>query len=192
MFRTFWKIWARQRCVSAARAALRLVTGRAVRVCGNATQRAPAAIFRVMDYLVKNLNYLYSRHGEPEPQLAAARAAGVGQPALSKILDGRTKVPGYNTVVGLARHFGVSVEDLVARDLEAASTDRESQPARFDDDTMSQAVELLYLLADLRPEDPRFRRLTWPKIQMAAEGIRRRQAGVEMKAVIVELLAGIE
>lgn len=164
----------------------------AVNAHGNSTRRAVPANIRGMDYLVKNLNYLYSRHREPEPQAAAARAAGVGQPALSKILDGRTKVPGYNTVVGLARHFGVSVEDLVTKDLEECGIEQESQPARFDDETMSQAVELLYLLADLRPEDQRFRRLTWPMIQMAAEGIRRRQAGVEMKAVIAELLSRIK
>lgn len=46
-----------------------------------------------------------------------------------------------------------------------------SQPARFDDATMAQAVELLYLMADARPEDKRFRRLNWAMIKIAANGI---------------------
>lgn len=46
-----------------------------------------------------------------------------------------------------------------------------SQNARFDDDTMSQAVELLYLMADARPEDRRFRRFNWAMILLAAKGI---------------------
>lgn len=52
-----------------------------------------------------------------------------------------------------------------------------SEPApneRFDDDTLSQAIDLLYLLAELRPSDPRFRRITWPMIQVAAKGVRYR------------------
>lgn len=46
-----------------------------------------------------------------------------------------------------------------------------SQNARYDDATMAQAVELLYLMADARPEDKRFRRLTWPMVLLAAKGI---------------------
>jgi transcriptional regulator with XRE-family HTH domain len=46
-----------------------------------------------------------------------------------------------------------------------------SQPARFDDATMAQAVELLYLMADARPEDKRFRRFNWAMILLAAKGI---------------------
>ena len=36
---------------------------------------------------------------------------------------------------------------------------------------MTQAVELLYLMADARPEDRRFRRFNWAMIQVAAKGI---------------------
>lgn len=145
-----------------------------------------------MDYLVANLNFLLSRSGDQETQVAAARAAGVGQPALSKILDGRTKVPGYNTVLGLARHFGVSVEDLVTRDLRVAGVIPESQPARLDNEIMAQAVDLLYLIADHRPDDPRFARLTWPMIQVAAKAIRRAEAGANQREVIAEILSAIK
>lgn len=48
-----------------------------------------------------------------------------------------------------------------------------SQAARFDDGTIAQAIDLLYLLADLRPDDKRFSRLTWPMIQVAAKAITR-------------------
>lgn len=46
-----------------------------------------------------------------------------------------------------------------------------SQNARFDDVTMAQAVELLYLMADARPEDKKFRRFNWAMILLAAKGI---------------------
>lgn len=60
-----------------------------------------------------------------------------------------------------------------------------SQPARFDDATMTQAVELLYLLADYRPDDKRFARITWPLIKVAAKAIQRAEGSPR------ESLAGI-
>jgi len=46
-----------------------------------------------------------------------------------------------------------------------------SQPERFDDETIAQAFEFVYLLADARPEDPRLKRPTWATIQSAAKAI---------------------
>ena len=48
-----------------------------------------------------------------------------------------------------------------------------SQNARFDDATLAQAVELLYLMADARPEDKKFRRFNWAMILLAAKGIQK-------------------
>ncbi len=48
-----------------------------------------------------------------------------------------------------------------------------SQPVGFDDDTMSQALELLYLVADTRPGEPEYQRPTWAMIKIAAKGILR-------------------
>ncbi len=65
-----------------------------------------------------------------------------------------------------------------------------SQPGRHDDATMAQAVELLYLMADARPEDRRFARLTWQKIQIAAKAIHEtEQAGGNQREIIASLLA---
>lgn len=85
-----------------------------------------------MDYLAKNLAHLSTREGGPGPQTAAGRAAGVGQPAISKIITGKTQEPGYRTVMKLAAHFGVSVDDLLGRDLEAMGPSVPSQPAGLD------------------------------------------------------------
>lgn len=48
-----------------------------------------------------------------------------------------------------------------------------SQTARFGEETMTQAVELLYLMADARPEDRKFRRFNWAMILLAAKGIQK-------------------
>jgi len=44
-----------------------------------------------------------------------------------------------------------------------------SQPARFTDEIMASAVELLHLMADARPDDARFRRISWGTIRVAAK-----------------------
>lgn len=64
-----------------------------------------------------------------------------------------------------------------------------SQSARFDDATMAQALELLYLMADARPEDQRFRRFTWPMILVAAKGIHK--AAGNPREAMAEILADL-
>jgi transcriptional regulator with XRE-family HTH domain len=67
----------------------------------------------------------------------------------------------------------------------------QSQLARFDDATMSQAFDLLYLIADHRPDDVRFSRLTWHMVQVAAKAIERAEAGANQRSVIAQILAEI-
>lgn len=143
-----------------------------------------------MDYLVKNLRYLSANPDLHRSQVAAGEAAGVGQPAISKIVNERTKEPGYRTVMRLARHYGLSIDDLVNRDLEAQGVSGSSQPVGPSDETMAQAVELLHLLGDARPEDQRFRRMTWAMIKIAARGIQRAEGDPrKAMAVILEELS---
>ena len=52
-----------------------------------------------------------------------------------------------------------------------------SQPLGFSDKTMTQAVELLHLLGGARPDDPRFRRITWASIKVAAKIVNRYSNG---------------
>lgn len=88
----------------------------------------------------------------------------------------------------------------LARDLEAAmglshgALDRApsdpSHSASHSDETMAQALELLYLLADARPDDLRFHRPTWPMIKIAAKAIER--TADSPRRALAEILSEIE
>lgn len=93
-----------------------------------------------MDFLIKNLRFLTTSQLQGG-QGRASSAAGVGQPAISKIINGTTKMPGYATVAGLARHFGVSIDDLVWRDLEAQGASRSSQNVGLDPAKLASLIE---------------------------------------------------
>jgi|SRR5688572_5641719 len=141
-----------------------------------------------MDYLVKNLIFL--TRSSPDRQQDAGSTAGVGQPAISKIIKGTTKEPGYRTVAGLAKHFGVSIDDLVNRDIELDGSGTLSQSVGPDDGSMGQALELLYLMADARPEDRRLQRPTWAMVKVAAKAIQRAEGSPrEAMAEILSALA---
>ena len=71
-------------------------------------------------------------------------------------------------------------------DAEIGGETAPSHPGRPDDATMSQAVELLHLMADARPDDARFRRMTWPLIQIAAKAIQ--QAGGNPRSAVAKIL----
>lgn len=66
----------------------------------------------------------------------------------------------------------------------------QSQPRRFDDATMTQALELLHLLADARPEDRRFQRPSWAMIQVAAKAIEKAEGASRM--AMVEIFSHLE
>ncbi|TAA11270.1 hypothetical protein EA658_16535 [Pseudoxanthomonas winnipegensis] len=63
----------------------------------------------------------------------------------------------------------------------------QSQSERLDDGSMAQGLELLYLLADARPEDRRLRRPSWTMIQVAAKAIER--ADGDPRKAMAEFLA---
>lgn len=92
-----------------------------------------------MDYLIKNLEFLTSR--AQGRQQDAGSTAGVSQSAISKIIKGATKEPGYRTVSGLARHFRVSIDDLVNRDLELDGPGVASQPVGLDTAKLTSLIE---------------------------------------------------
>lgn len=105
------------------------------------------------DFLAANLRFL--TRGEAEIQAKAAAAAGVGQPAISKIITGRVKEPSYRTVLGLARYFGVSVDDLLTRDLERDGPSVPSQPTRIDAGKLADLIETVEgAIADSRRHVP--------------------------------------
>lgn len=94
-----------------------------------------------MDMLKKNLRWFSSNPELARGQAAAGTAAGVGQPAVSKIIQGKTKEPGYRTVMGLAKHYGVSMDDLVMRDLERDGPSNPSQPAGLNAEKLADLIE---------------------------------------------------
>lgn len=97
-------------------------------------------------------------------QAKFVEASGINQGELSFLL--KDKSFGEKRADRLEEQAGMPVGYLLSPLGEPAS-----QAARFDDATMTQAVELLYLMADARPEDRRFRRFNWAMIQVAAKGI---------------------
>lgn len=93
-----------------------------------------------MSPLSKNLKHLLDAGKLTQPYVA--EKTGVQQGTISKIKTGKLPDPGYQSVLALARFFGVTVDDLVTRDLatEASTTQAESQPANLDPKIMSSAL----------------------------------------------------
>lgn len=73
-----------------------------------------------MKYLAKNLTYLIRSH--LITQTALARATGVPQPSLNRMISGTTKEPRYANLQAIADYFSVSVDDLRNTDLSAKSS----------------------------------------------------------------------
>lgn len=65
-----------------------------------------------------------------------------------------------------------------------------SQSVGPDDANIAQAFDLLYLMADARPEDWRLRRLTWPMVQVAAKAIQKAEGS--QREAMAEVLAWFE
>jgi len=92
-----------------------------------------------MDYLAKNLQFLTQTPGKGQTE--AANAIGVRQPAISKIARGETGEPGYRTVAGLAAFYGVSVDDLINRDLSMEGVIGVSQPVGLEVAKLADLIE---------------------------------------------------
>lgn len=138
------------------------------------------------DMLAKNLAFLLGpAYGAS--QEAIAKAVGATQPTISKWANLGTRNPEFRSMALLARHLGVSLDDLAWRDLERDGASPSSQSTRPDDATMAQALELLYLMADARPEDARLRRPSWATIQTAAKAIK--VAEGDVRKAMAEFLA---
>lgn len=141
-----------------------------------------------MTYLAKNLRFL-ARRAEIN-QTTLGERLGIQQSTIQRIMSGATEFPRLDSVLAIASYFRCSLDDLVHHDLELEGAPVGSQPVGFDDATMAQAVELLHMLAELRPDDARFRRVSWRAIQVTAKAITKAE-GSQKDAVrmILEELA---
>lgn len=109
--------------------------------------------------LLTNLRFLTQAETGTGGQAGAGKAAGIGQPAVSKILTQRTREPGYKTVLGLAQHFGVTVDDLLTRDLERDGPSVASQPTGLDVGKLANLIETVEgaIVDAKRPVPPRIK-----------------------------------
>lgn len=133
-----------------------------------------------MTYLAKNLRFLANR--ADIRQAALGERLGVQQSTIQRIMSGATEYPRLDSLLAITDYFGCTLDDLVTRDMELEGVEQTSQSVGFSDATMAQAVELLHMLADLRPDDQRFRRVSWRAIQVTAKAIARAQ-GSQKEAV---------
>lgn len=102
------------------------------------------------------------------PRAKLAGLAGIAPTSLSDLELGYTQKG--TALHKIAEALGVTVEWLETGKGRRSPIEA-SHAARYDDATMDQAVELLYLMADARPEDRRLRRFNWAMILIAAKGI---------------------
>lgn len=113
-----------------------------------------------------------------------AATLGITRGGVGHYLRGRRE-PSLSDFILIAKRLQMSLDALLL-----GNGSEPSQPERLDDATMTQAVELLNLLSDLRPDDARFKRLTWGMIKIAAKAIARHSSG--QGAVVGEILAELE
>lgn len=143
-----------------------------------------------MTHLAKNLRFLMDR--DELNQALLGKAIGVEQSTIQRIAAGKTEAPRLDSVLAIAKHFGVTLDDLVYRDLQ---TDGwvSSQPAGRDDANLPQAVDLLHMMADLRPDDPRLQRISWHAIQVAAKAISKAEGSQKeaVRMILEELSNGV-
>lgn len=132
------------------------------------------------------------REGKKESGEDCAAVVGTSKQYVWRLENDLIKRPNAEFVDGWAKHYGVTVGWLSSgRPPKSANpVSGESQPERFDDETMAQALDLLYLLADTRPDDQRFSRLTWPVIKVAAKAISRAESG--QRQAVAEILAELD
>jgi len=132
-----------------------------------------------MNFLAKNLRYL-ARNADIK-QAALGERLGVQQSTVQRIMSGATEYPRLDSLLAITSYFNCSLDDLVHRDMEALGPSA-SQSVGMSDATMAQAVELLHMLAELRPDDRRFRRVSWRAIQVTAKAISKAE-GSQKEAV---------
>ena len=142
-----------------------------------------------MDYTRTNIDHLRGRRSIKQ----IGDESGAGQSWLQRFMNPDKSsgiFKGNAEKLGqLARYFGVTVDDLTRRDLTAqVVAPGQSQSPRFDDATMSQAVDLLYIMGGL-PDGERFRRITWPMILVAAKAIEKAEGDPRgaMAGILAEL-----
>ena len=100
-----------------------------------------------------------------------------------------TKMISGDNLVATAQLLGTTAEYIMTGRITIGGRPQQSQPEGLDDATLAQGVELLYLMADARPDDRRFQRPTWAMIQTAAKAVKKAEGNPRgaMADVLAEL-----
>ena len=140
-----------------------------------------------MTFLASNLRHLAAQAGIK--QAALGERLGVQQSTVQRIMSGATEYPRLDSLLAITKFFHCSLDELVNADMAAVGIGQ-SQDVGFDDATMAQAVELLHMMAEIRPDDQRFHRVSWHAIRVTAKAIKKAE-GSQKEAVrmILEQLA---
>lgn len=144
-----------------------------------------------MDFIRQNIKHL-RKPEDSDTSLGAL--AGVHQTTVGRYLNGDIDKLDVKAAQSWANHFGVSLDDLVNRNLAADRPTAQSQLGRLSDAIMAQGVELLYLMADARPEDKRFKRPSWAMIQIAGKAIKKAKGDprIAMAEILAELSKDVD
>lgn len=141
--------------------------------------------------MATRLQAALDRRGMEPPGLIAAAKLSKG--AVYNILNDLTKPAKvrFDTVTRICRQLNLNRDWLVYGhgEMDAAEP---SQSERFNDDTMTEAMKLLHLMADARPDDWRFNRVTWPVILSAVKAVKRVESGESQREIIASLLHDLE
>lgn len=145
---------------------------------------------RAMNYLATNLRYLASQ--ADIKQAALGERLGVEQSTVQRIMAGKTEFPRLDSLLAITRFFNCTLDDLVHRDMSTSGA-ISSQPAGLDERNLAQAVDLLHMLSDLRPDDARFRRVSWHAIQVTAKAIAKAEGSQKdaVRMILEELRTGV-
>lgn len=112
-----------------------------------------------MDF-TRRLKALRERADMSQDALAAACGRGQSWLANFERGDGYPRVPDIYKIAGA---LGVHPGELFA--------EMPSQDGRHNDENLAQGLELLYLMADARPEDRELNRPSWAMIKVAAKAV---------------------
>ena len=106
-------------------------------------------------------------------QADLAKACGIRPGSVSGWFGGgkATKMISGDNLVSVAEYLGTSAEYIITGREDGRST--RSHVVGMDAPTLAQALELLHLMADARPEDRQLQRPTWAMLQVAAKAIQR-------------------
>lgn len=122
-----------------------------------------------------------------------AKVCGISAPSVSQWFGRAGDKPPTEMIAGdhlvaVAEWLGTT-PDWIIHGRGQSPASRQSQGVQLSEETISQAFELLGLMAKFRPDYPELERATWPRVKIATKAVARMEAGEDQRIVISDLLA---